>query len=270
MNEVFRALADPTRRGLLDELLRQDGQTLSELSNRLTMTRFGVMKHLRILEDAGLVVTRKEGREKLHFISAVPIQQLPEHWIDKYRGQSVSKSLDRSTEKSYEYYIKTTPERLWGAIIGQEQRWKYSFGVQVHTDWQVGSRYVGLPMSHPELRIFEGENLEVEPGVRLVQSYRALWSDEVKALGTSRVSWLIDRIEDTCRLTLLHDQLPQHPNSVVLYGGWPMLLSGLKTLLETGEMLTTPASIQYFGATNTDTSPINTVISATDTNSTSI
>ncbi|MEP6778851.1 MAG: SRPBCC domain-containing protein [Gemmatimonadaceae bacterium] len=250
MNEVFRALADATRRGLLDELLRQDGQTLSELSSRLTMTRFGVMKHLRILESAGLVVTKKEGREKLHFISAVPIQQLPEHWIDKYRGQSGRPSFDKSDEKSYENYIKTTPKRLWSAITTPEQRCKYSFGVQAHSDWQVGSRYVGRPMGHPELRIFEGENLEVEPGVKLVQSYRALWSDDVKALGTSRVSWLIDPIQDTCRLTLRHDRLPSHPNAVELYGGWPMLLSGLKTWLETGEILTTPASIQYFGATN--------------------
>ena len=250
MSEVFRALADPTRRGLLDELLRQDGQTLSELSRRLTMTRFGVMKHLRILESAGLVVTRKAGREKLHYISVVPIQQLPEHWIDKYRGQSVQAPSDKFGKKSFENYIKTTPERLWSAITDKEQRWKFSFGVQVHTDWQVGSPYVGLPMGHPELRIFEGENLEVEPGVRLVQSYRALWSDAVKAFGTSRVSWLIDPIEDTCRLTLVHDGLPNHPDAIQLYGGWPMLLSGLKTWLETGEMLTTPASIQYFGATN--------------------
>src|SRR6185503_641316 len=84
MDAVFRALADPTRRGLLDELFRRDGQTLSDLGRRLTMTRFGVMKHLRVLEGAGLVTTKRQGREKLHFLNPVPIRLIHDRWIDKY------------------------------------------------------------------------------------------------------------------------------------------------------------------------------------------
>lgn len=85
MDAVFKALADPTRRGLLDELFKRDGQTLSALGQRRSMTRFGVMKHLRVLEKAGLVKTRRRGREKLHFLNPVPIRLIHDRWIDKYR-----------------------------------------------------------------------------------------------------------------------------------------------------------------------------------------
>ena len=90
MDAVFKALADPTRRALLDELFKRDGQTLTELERRLTMTRFGVMKHLRVLEDAGLVVPRRQGREKLHFLNPVPIRLIHDRWIDKYTERRVS------------------------------------------------------------------------------------------------------------------------------------------------------------------------------------
>src|ERR671934_1745433 len=98
MDTVFRALADPTRRGLLDELFRSDGQTLGALEARLPMTRFGVMKHLRVLEDAGLVVTRRRGREKLHFLNPVPIRLIHDRWIDKYRECHVSALIDLKHE----------------------------------------------------------------------------------------------------------------------------------------------------------------------------
>jgi DNA-binding transcriptional ArsR family regulator len=84
MDKVFKALADPTRRSLLDELFRQDGQTLSALQERLPMSRFGVMKHLKVLEEAGLITTRKRGREKLHFLNPVPIRRVYERWVSKY------------------------------------------------------------------------------------------------------------------------------------------------------------------------------------------
>ncbi len=142
----------------------------------------------------------------------------------------------------FEIYIKTTPERLWQAITDPEQRAKYSFGVQVHSDWAPGSSYLaGVP---GVVEISEGENLVVEPPRLLVQSFRALWSDEVKAQGTTRVTWEIEQGGDACRLTVVHDQLPDTANAE-LYGGWPMILSGLKTLLETGELLTTPGSLMY-------------------------
>ena len=93
-DRVFKALADPTRRFLLDKLFARDGRTLTELESELEMTRFGVMKHLRVLEDAGLVVTRKEGREKLHFLNVVPIRLVHDRWIDKFTERRVSALTD--------------------------------------------------------------------------------------------------------------------------------------------------------------------------------
>ena len=149
-------------------------------------------------------------------------------------------------EKVFEIYIKTTPERLWEAITDDELRQRYNFGVGVRSDWTPGSRYEGF---HPGagIAIAEGENIEVAPPRRLVQSFTALWSDQVKEEGTSRVTWEIEPVGDSCRLTVTHDQLREGANDE-LFGGWPMILSGLKTLLETGEDLTTPGSLQYSNA----------------------
>ncbi len=181
VDEVFRALADPTRRSLLDELFRADGQTLGALVQRFSMTRFGVMKHLKQLEDAGLVVTRRRGREKLHYLNPVPIRLVHDRWVSKYAEpwaaalSGLKQELEKPVEKIFEIYIRTTPERLWQAI----------------TDPVIRSKY-----------------------------------------------------NDSCRLTLTHDQLRDGANDEI-YGGWPMILSGLKTWLETGELLTTPGSLMY-------------------------
>ena len=142
----------------------------------------------------------------------------------------------------FEIYIKTTPERLWEAITDPKMRAKYSFGVETKSDWTPGSSYEGSVPGVVD--IAKGENLEVDPPRRLVQSFNALWSDEVKAAGTSRITWEIEPVGDSCQLTVTHDQLPDDANPE-LYGGWPMILSGLKTLLETGETLTTPGSLRY-------------------------
>jgi uncharacterized protein YndB with AHSA1/START domain len=250
MDQVFRALADPTRRRLLDELFREDGQTLSALEARFKMSRFGVMKHLKLLEEAGLVVAKRRGREKLHFLNPVPIRLVHDRWVSKYAEpwaaalSGLKNTLeDRSMEKVFEIYIKTTPERLWEAITNSEMRSKYNFGTSQKSDWTKGSRYeMGSPNS-PAL-LGEGENLVVDPPRKLVQTMRALWDDDVKAEGTSRVTWQIEPIGDSCRLIVTHDQLREGANDQ-LYGGWPMILSGLKTLLETGELLTTPGSLMY-------------------------
>jgi uncharacterized protein YndB with AHSA1/START domain len=250
VDAVFKALADPTRRTLLDELFRQDGQSLSALEQRLPMTRFGVMKHLKVLEASGLVVTRKRGRQKLHFLNPVPIRLVHDRWVSKYTEPwaatltGLKRTLEEAVmEKVFEIYIKTTPERLWEAITDSELRRKYTFGVGVTSDWSPGSHYEAV---HPAagITISEGENLEVEPPRRLVQSFTALWSDEVRSEGTSRVTWEIEPVGDSCRLTVTHDELREGANDQV-YGGWPMILSGLKTLLETGELLTTPGSLMY-------------------------
>ena len=249
MDAVFKALADPTRRSLLDELYREDGQTLTALGERFSMTRFGVMKHLKQLEDAGLVVTRRRGREKLHFLNPVPIRLIHDRWVSKYAEpwaaalSDLKQELERPMEKIFEIYIRTTPERLWEAITDREMRGKYQFGNQIESDWTPGSRFeLGNPKAG--MLLGEGENLEVDPPRRLVQTMTALWSDEVKSEGSSRITWEIEPVGDSCRLTVTHDQLREGANPE-LYGGWPMILSGLKTWLETGEVLTTPGSLMY-------------------------
>jgi uncharacterized protein YndB with AHSA1/START domain/DNA-binding transcriptional ArsR family regulator len=249
VDAVFRALADPTRRALLDELFREDGQTLSALEGRFPITRFGVMKHLKQLEEAGLVVTKRRGREKLHFLNPVPIRLVHDRWVSKYAEpwtaalSGLKHELEKTMEKVFEIYIKTTPERLWQAITDPGIRAKYNFGAGVTSDWTPGSSY---QMGHPAAGALlgEGQNLEVDPPRKLVQTMTALWSDEVKAEGATRVTWEIEPVGDSCRLVVTHDQLREGAHDE-LYGGWPMILSGLKTWLETGDVLTTPGSLMY-------------------------
>src|ERR671916_2785913 len=168
MDEVFRALADPTRRSLLDELFKEDGQTLTALEGRLPMSRFGVMKHLKVLEEAHLVVTKRRGREKLHFLNPVPIRLVHDRWVSKYAEpwaatlSGLKTYLEDDVMETvktvswangtapvaagtavFEVFIKTTPERLWDAITDPEQRKRYSFGVETHSDWTPGSEYRG-------------------------------------------------------------------------------------------------------------------------------
>jgi uncharacterized protein YndB with AHSA1/START domain len=250
MDAVFKALADPTRRRLLDQLFKKDGQSLGALERRLPMTRFGVMKHLRVLEKARLVVTRRSGREKLHFLNAVPIRLIHDRWVSKYAEpwtaamSQLKRNLEKTMEKVFEIYIKTSAERLWEAITDQEMRRKYNFGAVVTSSWTPGSRYQGVGGGTP---IFEGENLEVDPPRRLVQSFKALWGEDVKHEGTTRVTWEIEPVGDSCRLTVTHSQMREGANPQI-YGGWPMILSGIKTLLETGEILTTPGSLRWMPA----------------------
>src|SRR4051812_4728082 len=191
MDAVFRALADPTRRKLLDELFRLDGQSLGMLEKRLPMTRFGVMKHLKVLEQAGLVTTKRRGREKQHFLNPVPIRLVHDRWVSKYaepwaatlstlKTELEEHTMDATdsgrrpwtagpTEKVFEIYIRTTPERLWEAITNPELRRRYNFGGSAVSDWKAGS---GYQLTHPNGgTLAEGENLEVDPPRRLVQSF---------------------------------------------------------------------------------------------------
>ena len=261
MESVFKALADDTRRALLDELFEQDGQTLNGLADRFDMTRVAVAKHLGLLEAAGLVVARRRGREKFHYLNSIPIQMLYDRWVSKYTGNwaaglaALKDDLEHETEprlvddaekmveKVFEIYIRTTPERLWQAITDPETRARYQFGARVESDWKAGSSYK-LLHANASRPLIEGENLEVEPPHRLVQSHRAQWDDDMTAEGTTRVTWEIEQVGDSCRLVVTHDNLRVNADSH-LYGGWPMILSGLKTWLETGQELTTPGSLAY-------------------------
>src|SRR5215217_6755730 len=177
MDAVFKALADPARRRLLDELFREDGQSLSALEGRFSMTRFGVMKHLRQLEEAGLVVTRRRGREKLHFLNVVPIREVHDRWVSKYTEPwaaglvGLKGELERDMEKVFEIYIRTTPQRLWEAITDPATRARYQFGAQIESSWTPGSSFT---LGHPgaDDPLAEGENLVVDPPRRLVQAMR--------------------------------------------------------------------------------------------------
>jgi uncharacterized protein YndB with AHSA1/START domain len=164
--------------------------------------------------------------------------------MEKFPEAGVALHPD-DTDAVFEVFIKTTPERLWEAITDTDLRARYSFGVRTESDYSEGSSYSsGVP---GVIEIAQGENVEVDPPRRLVQTFTALWSDEVKAEGESRVTWEIEPVgDDSCRLTVTHE-LNKSANGE-LYGGWPMILSGLKTLLETDEDLTTPGSLRYAGA----------------------
>lgn len=249
MELVFRALADPTRRALLDALFERDGQTLVGLTAGHDMTRIAVAKHLRLLEEAGLVVSRRRGREKVHYLNAIPIRLVHDRWVSKYTEPwaaglaGLKADLEVAMEKVFEIYIRTTPERLWASITDPTIRAKYHFGSGIVSDWAPGSRY---ELRHPgaDDPLAEGENLVVEPPRRLVQTMHVRWSEDAERAGTSRVTWEIEPVGDSCRLTVTHDQLSDTAPPE-LYGGWPMILSGLKTWLETGETLTTPGSLMY-------------------------
>src|SRR6476469_3156845 len=212
---------------MLDELFREHGQTPHQLEARFAMTRFGVLKHLKQLEDAGLVVTRRQGREKLHFLNPVPIRLVHDRWVSKYgwpwaAGLSGLKDeLERTMEpktmepktmepktmeKVFEIYIRTTPERLWEAITDPEIRAKYNFGAGVRSEWTPGARLEMVSPNAPGL-LGDGTVLEVDPPRRLVHTMTALWGDDVKAEGESRVTWEISEVGDSCCLVVTHDQL---------------------------------------------------------------
>ena len=245
---VFKALSDPHRRLLLDRLFERDGQTLSELETQLPqMTRFGVMKHLRVLEAAGLVTTRRSGREKLHYLNPVPICLVLDRWISKYAQPWVEaltglkKELEASNMSApqhvYELYIRTTPAKLWQAITSSEFTKRY-FGLDVDSDWKAGSTY-RYTFADGSLAHF-GTLVEVTPPRRLVQTFEHEYSERHGGgpEDRSRVTWEIERKGEVCKLTVIHDGWHGESKSYQSAGeGWPMILSGLKTLLETGEPL---------------------------------
>ena len=261
MDEVFKALADPSRRLLLDKLFKRDGQTLGELEAHLPgMTRFGAMKHLGVLEEAGLITSQKVGREKLHYLNPVPIRRVFDRWTSKYakpftRALADLKShlegeaaMDRTPPKHvYETYIRTTPQKLWDAITKPEFTRQYFYGTSVKSNWKIGSPVVHL--NDEEKPMLEGTIIEVDAPHRLVTTFASRdrqVCDGTSADRPSRVTWLIEQRGDTCKLTLTHDDFDSETATYKSVGtGWNPVLSGLKTLLETGKPLViapTPAS----------------------------
>jgi uncharacterized protein YndB with AHSA1/START domain/DNA-binding transcriptional ArsR family regulator len=254
---VFRALADPSRRRLLDSLNARTGQTLRELCADMDMARQSVSKHLAVLEAANLVTTLWRGREKLHYLNAAPINAISERWIDRYDQARVhaladlKQALEKPTMQKpsfvYTTYIHTTPERLYQALTDPAFTKRY-WDVTFETDWNVGSTMVwdnhGAIIDDPGQVV-----LEAEPGRRLSYTWHAFtpelgtaigFSDELLAAAAaeprSKVTFEIEPAGDAVKLTVVHDDF--EPGSKVaesVSGGWPQVIAKLKTLLETGE-----------------------------------
>jgi uncharacterized protein YndB with AHSA1/START domain/DNA-binding transcriptional ArsR family regulator len=259
MDEVFKALADPVRRGLLDRLNSRNGQSLHELCDGLAMARQSVSKHLAVLEAANLIVAVRSGREKRHYLNAEPINALADRWISRYDRERVRTLADLKTalerepmdtsEFVYTTYIKTDPERLWQALTDPAFTTRY-WGVSVVTDWEVGSAMVwedsGGSISDPAQIV-----LESDPPRRLSYTWHTFTPEWAKTAGVSeevreriagerrsKVTFEIEPVGATCRLTVVHDDFEPDGTLRDMCGeGWPHLLSNLKTLLETGDTL---------------------------------
>lgn len=256
MEPIFKALSSPARRLLLDSLFEDDGQTLGDLANRLEMTRFGAMKHLAVLEDATLVVTRRSGREKLHYLNPVPIRELSDRWIAKYAEPWLSAltSLKQELESNmtiataeangvpegdrhlYQIFIRATPEQVWAGITDGALTKRYFHDTTIESTWQPGADVV---YRNPDGSIaVEGEVLEATPHTRLAYTWHVLYNPAAAAEAPSRVTWELEPMGETTKLTMVHDRFPEA--SVVspeVGPGWHPLLSSLKSLLETGEPL---------------------------------
>lgn len=248
---MFRALADDSRRKLLDRLFQRDGQTLTELAESLpNMTRFGVMKHLRVLEDAGLVTTRRDGREKLHYLNAVPIRLIHDRWIGKYRKARAAalaelkldleeemRSVDTRPAQVYTVFIRAPREKVWDAITKPEFTHRYFYGSQATRPWKVGEIQVFTERGTDRLLV-EGEVIEYDRPRRLVHSWLVHYDEELTAEGPSRVTWELEETDGITKLTAIHDDFPSGSKVYDnVAGGWPYILSGLKTLVETGTPL---------------------------------
>ena len=253
VEDIFRALSDPHRRRLLDRLFDRDGQTLGQLCEGEAMTRFGVMKHLRVLENAGLVVTRKAGREKLHFLNPVPIRLIHDRWISKYAAPWVSAMSDLKTALEdnmkngagpthvYQVFIRTTADELWEAITNGDVTRQYYYGAAVESTWANGAP-LAYKASGGET-VIQGSVIEADRPRRLVHTFAAVWNPETADDKPSKVTWEIEPMGDVCRLTLTHDDFGgDTATSRNVHMGWNPILSGLKTLLETGKPLEIPAA----------------------------
>ncbi len=244
--DVFKALADANRRTLLDALFARDGQSLNELCEHLQMTRFGVMKHLQVLEEAGIVVTEKVGREKRHYLNAVPIQMVYDRWVGKYMQpwanalttlKTIMEAPGMNDKHILQIYIQTTQDRLWQALTHSDITQLYYFGSRVQSDWQQGSPY---HFPNPSGGNFvEGTVLEIDPPRRLVMTFRPVFQYQAgEETPTSQVTWELEPVGAACKLTLTHAGIDlASPLAQDLVTGWAQITSGLKTLLETGKPL---------------------------------
>ena len=243
MAPVFRALSDPSRRLLLDRLFERDGQTLGELCTHLPdLTRFGVMKHLGVLEEVGLVTTVRVGREKRHYLNPVPIRLVHDRWIGKFAEPVVGamSAMKRHLEAPmdpvdhvYSVYIRATPERIWQAITDGDDTLRYYYGTRVASDWTAGAP---ITYSYPDgTTAADGQVLEIESGKRVAMTFHPRWSPEIDAEGPVRITWEVEPGDDgVTRLTVTTALVPGSRTEAEFAGGTQYIVSGLKTWLESG------------------------------------
>lgn len=244
---VFKALADPVRRTLLDSLHADGGKTLSELAAGHAMSRQAVTKHLDILERANLVVSEKRGRERLHHLNAVPIQEIADRWIGKFRQGPVRAlaALKQTLEGEplmandrfvYVTYIRSTPQKVWDALTKPELTRLFWFGTHQESAWTAGADW---KMKLADGRIADaGKVLEVEPPKRLKLEWRHQLDAALQAEGASRCLIEIEPDGDGVRLAVTHEiDVDNSKLIVAVSGGWPKILSSLKSYLETGQAL---------------------------------
>ena len=243
MDDVFKALADPSRRELLDRLFRRNGQTLLELSQGLEMTRFGVMKHLAILEEAGLVTTKKVGREKHHFLNPVPLRLVHDRWVSKYTAPFVAAlaqlkhtlegPMQGETVQVYETYIGATPKQVWKAITDRELSKQVPYFFALESSLRAGAPIRWVDESgQPAV---EGEILEVRAPHVLAHTWVVRY-DPSLSHETSRVTWRIEAKGKLTKLTVEHDVTGTPLTAAqIAVDGWSFILAGIKTLVETGK-----------------------------------
>ncbi len=244
MNKVFKALADQTRRYLLDRLHEHNGQTLGELCERIDMTRQSATQHLAVLEAANLVSTVRRGREKLHYLNPVPLNEIQERWIDKFERPRlrVLSTLKRRAEEDmtdkptfvYVTYIESTPEKVWHALTDADLTAEY-WGHSNVSDWQVGSSWEHQRTDGTRTADVVGTVVESTAPTRLVSTWAA--PGDEPADGPSRVTFDIERYGEIVRLTVTHENLADDADRADAAAGWAAVLSNLKTLIETGHIL---------------------------------
>src|SRR5215210_6270254 len=257
---VFRALADPSRRRLLDRLYERDGQTLGELEAALPqMTRIAVMKHLRLLEGAGLGVSHRSGRKRLHYLNPVPIRRLHDRWLDKFRIRAADvllalqsfmeePTMGTDTEAGVrprhvsQIFIRATPEQVWRAITESAFTQRYYYRSTVESDWREGSPY---RYAIGDTEAIVGVILDADPPRRLVQTFDARWDGDVAADPPSRLTWQLEEAAPgVTKVTTIHDEFPaRNATFESVSSGMSFILSGLKSLLETGDPLVPEAAV---------------------------
>ena len=245
MDKVFKALADETRRRLLDRLHEHSGQTLGELCEHIDMTRQSVTQHLAVLEAANLVSTVRRGREKLHYLNPVPLHEIQERWIDKFERPRLSalgavkrRAEEAMTDKPtfvYVIYIESTPEKVWEALTDADLTAAY-WGHRNESDWQTGSRWAHVRTDGSGIADVIGTVVESDRPHRLVTTWAAA-EDEGQDDKYTRVTFDIRPHADIVRLTVTHEDLADEGAHAEVSLGWPAVLSNLKSLLETGSPL---------------------------------